>query len=64
MQTCLSVDAQFIFKRVVLEHEVLLQAVAPPDLLVIVHDVVVKVDVCPLLILLCGCLRLLMPLQT
>ena len=58
-----SLRAQFIFEQLILEDEVLLEAVAPAHLLVVMDDAVVEVDIRALLILIIGCLWLLMPLR-
>lgn len=58
-----SVCAQLVFKGIILEHEVLLQAVAPAGLLIVVDDIVVEVYIRALLILIIRCLWLLVPLQ-
>ena len=55
---------EIILQGIVSEGEVLLQTVAPSTLQIIMHDVIVKIDVCALFILLCGCFGLLMPLHS
>jgi len=55
--------SELVLQRVVLEQEVLLQAVAPAAVLVVVHDVVVKVHVRALLVVVVGALGLLVSLR-
>ena len=55
---------QLILQQLVLEDKVLLEAVAPAHLLVVMDDAVVKVHICPLLVLIIGCLGVLMPLDS
>lgn len=54
---------QFILQSVILEREVLLEAVAPARLHVVMHYVVIEIYIRSLLILFIGELGLLMPLH-
>ena len=60
---CATNVSELILQRIILKQEVLLQAVTPATVLVIVHDVVVKVHVRALLVVVVCAFGLLVSLQ-